>query len=86
MLVQKSVPVGCQVRAESKLGRVLWSFEVVQGCLEDEAGLLREMSEMDIRINIASLGLGHASSIVRCATSAGIQRAVFISKISVLSS
>lgn len=83
MLAQKGVQVRCLVRSESKLGRIPASFEVVHGCLEDEAGLLRAMSGMDILINIASLGFGHAPSIVRCATAAGLQRVVFISTTSV---
>jgi nucleoside-diphosphate-sugar epimerase len=82
-LAQMGVQVRCLVRNESKLGRIPASFEVVQGCLEDEAGLLRAMSGIDILINVASLGFGHAPSIVRCATAAGIKRAIFISTTSV---
>ena len=83
LLAHKGVSVRCLVRTKSKRGEIPSSFEVVQGCLEDEAGLLRAMSGMDILINIASLGFGHAPSIVRCATAAGIQRAVFVSTTSV---
>jgi nucleoside-diphosphate-sugar epimerase len=37
------------------------------------------MQGTDVLVNIASLGFGHADSIIRAAKDAGIQRAVFIS-------
>lgn len=38
-----------------------------------------ELSQADVLVNIASLGFGHANSIVAAAAEAGIQRAVFVS-------
>lgn len=78
-LAQEGIPVRCLVRTDSKRDRIPPSFEVIPGCLEDEEGLRRAMAGVDVLINIASLGFGHAPSLVRCATEAGVHRNIFVS-------
>jgi nucleoside-diphosphate-sugar epimerase len=54
---------------------ILW----VAGDISDSQALSASMRGTDALVNIASLGFGHADSIVRAAREAGIQRAVFVS-------
>jgi nucleoside-diphosphate-sugar epimerase len=49
------------------------------GDVSDTASLTSAMQGMDALVNIASLGFGHAESILRAAKDAGIKRAIFIS-------
>jgi nucleoside-diphosphate-sugar epimerase len=53
--------------------------EWAQGDLSDTQALTASMHGTDILVNIASLGFGHADSIISAAKNAGIQRAIFIS-------
>jgi len=54
-------------------------IEWAQGDLADWESLSAGMRGADALVNIASLGFGHADSILKAATAAGIQRAIFIS-------
>jgi nucleoside-diphosphate-sugar epimerase len=54
-------------------------IEWVLGDLSDVQTLSASMRGADSLINIASLGFGHADSIVNAATEAGISRAIFVS-------
>jgi nucleoside-diphosphate-sugar epimerase len=72
--------VRCLVRASSDtavlpLGRV----ELVHGDLGDEPALAKALRDVDVLVNIASLGWGHAPTIVRAAAAARLRRAVFLS-------
>jgi len=49
------------------------------GDVSNSESLTSAMQGTDILVNIASLGFGHAESIIRAAKEAGIQRAIFIS-------
>ena len=49
------------------------------GDVSDAQALSAAMRGTDALVNIASLGFGHADSIIRAAVDAGIQRAVFVS-------
>ena len=53
--------------------------EWVQGDLSDTQVLTSAMQGTDALVNIASLGFGHADSIIRAVQNAGIKRAIFIS-------
>lgn len=54
-------------------------IEWALGDVSDPQALSSAMQGTDALINIASLGFGHADSILSAATNAGIQRAIFIS-------
>ena len=54
-------------------------IEWVVGDLSDSKSLSNAMQSTDAFINIASLGFGHADSIITAAKNAGIKRAIFIS-------
>jgi nucleoside-diphosphate-sugar epimerase len=54
-------------------------IEWVEGDLSDARALTASMRGTEAVINVASLGFGHAASIVSAAQEAGIQRAIFIS-------
>ena len=75
---------GYEVRCLYRLGSdrsVLPDPEIdwVLGDLSDAQALSVSMRGMDALVNIASLGFGHADSVVRAANEAGISRAVFVS-------
>ena len=54
-------------------------IEWAAGDLSDTTALTTAMNGADALVNVASLGFGHAASIVSAAQKAGIQRAIFIS-------
>ena len=54
-------------------------IEWVQGDLSDTSALTTSMMGTDALVNVASLGFGHAESIISAAANANIQRAVFLS-------
>jgi len=51
----------------------------VLGDVSDTESLTSAMQGADVLVNIASLGFGHADSIIRAARDSGIKRAIFIS-------
>jgi uncharacterized protein YbjT (DUF2867 family) len=59
--------------------------EWMLGDLGEAQALSSAMRGMDALVNIASLGFGHADSIVRAAQEAGVQRAVFVSTTAIFS-
>src|SRR5215216_5110916 len=54
-------------------------IEWTEGDVSDTQALSTSMQGADALVNVASLGFGHANSIVCAAKEAGLQRAVFIS-------
>jgi nucleoside-diphosphate-sugar epimerase len=80
LLLKNGIQVRCLYRPESDRS-VLPQPEVewAVGDLSDSAGLCASMHGMDALVNVASLGFGHADSILNAAKEAGIQRAVFVS-------
>jgi uncharacterized protein YbjT (DUF2867 family) len=54
-------------------------IEWTLGDIADLQSLSTAMQGADVLVNIASLGFGHADSIISAATDAGIQRAIFVS-------
>jgi nucleoside-diphosphate-sugar epimerase len=80
LLLQKGYQVRCLVRENSKREVLpLSEVELVYGDLDDQDALARVLRGMDVLVNIASLGFGHAPNIVGSAVAAGIRRSVFIS-------
>lgn len=66
-------------RAQSVVER--FGASPIEGDLDDPSSLQRAFAESgaDTLVNIASLGFGHAPTIIEAAEHAGIKRAVFIS-------
>ncbi|MCI0556509.1 MAG: NAD(P)H-binding protein [Anaerolineae bacterium] len=80
LLLKKGYQVRCLYRASRDRSFLPQpEIEWVLGDLSDSQSLSTGMQSADALVNIASLGFGHADSIIRAAKSAGIKRAVFIS-------
>jgi nucleoside-diphosphate-sugar epimerase len=80
LLLKNGFEVRCLYRASSDRSpldglNVEWAL----GDVSDTQSLTSAMDGTDALVNIASLGFGHANSIIRAAKDAGIKRAVFIS-------
>lgn len=80
LLLKNGYEVRCLYRASSDRSS-LANLEIdwALGDISDSQSLTSAMSGTDTLVNIASLGFGHADSIIRAAKKAGIKRAVFIS-------
>jgi nucleoside-diphosphate-sugar epimerase len=82
LLLKNGYEVRCLYRPgrdRSALLRVHPQIEWVSGDLSDSQALAASMRGTEVLVNIASLGFGHADSIVRAAQETGIGRAVFVS-------
>ena len=80
LLLQSGCQVPCLYRPTSDRcllpqPEIEWSL----GDLSNTPALTASMQGTDALVNIASLGVAHAESIIRVTVKAGIQRAVFIS-------
>jgi nucleoside-diphosphate-sugar epimerase len=80
LLLKNGFEVRCLYRASSDRSPldgldIDWAL----GDVSDTESLTSAMHGADVLVNIASLGFGHADSIIRAAKDAGIQRAIFIS-------
>jgi nucleoside-diphosphate-sugar epimerase len=78
-LIEGGADVCCFVRPSSDTRRLPRGADLCAGDLDDPVSLERALSGMDALANVASIGFGHAPSIVRAAENAGVWRAVFIS-------
>ena len=80
LLLKSGYKVRCLHRASSDRSLLsLSELEWAAGDLSDTSALAAAMQGTDVLVNVASLGFGHAESIVSAAQKAGIQRAIFIS-------
>src|SRR5215510_13137213 len=80
LLLAQGMELRCLYRPGSDRGALPQpGIEWVRGDVADREGLAPLMEGSDALVNIASLGFGHADSIVGAARDAKIQRAVFIS-------
>jgi len=80
LLLKSGYEVRCLYRASSNRSSLSGlNIEWALGDVSDSQSLSTVMQGADTLINVASLGFGHADSIVSAAKNAGIQRAVFIS-------
>ena len=80
LLLKSGYEVRCLYRASSDRSILsLPEIEWATGDLSDTSALTAAMQGTDVLVNVASLGFGHAESIVSAAQKAGIQRAIFIS-------
>jgi nucleoside-diphosphate-sugar epimerase len=80
LLLKSGYEVCCLYRASSNRSSLSDSnIEWVLGDVSDAQSLTYAMQGADALVNVASLGFGHADSIISAAKNAGVQRAVFIS-------
>ena len=82
LLLKNGYQVRCLYRQGSDRSAPLRAqpeIEWALGDLSDSQRLSASMQGTDALVNIASLGFGHADSILGAAKDAGIQRAVFVS-------
>jgi len=80
LLLKNGFEVRCLYRASSDRSLLNGlDVEWALGDVSDTESLTSAIQGTDALVNIASLGFGHADSIIRAAKDAGIQRAVFIS-------
>src|SRR5215212_9289939 len=80
ILLKNGYEVRCLYRPQSDRSvlpqpEIEWAISNVS----DPQALSTSMQGIDALVNIASLGFGHADSILRTAKNAGIQRAIFVS-------
>lgn len=84
LLLKNGFEVRCLTRPGSDRSALLASvqegkIEWASGDLSDTQALSASMQGTDALVNIASLGFGHADSILGAAKEAGLRRAVFLS-------
>ena len=80
LLLQSGYQVRCLTRATSDLSLLsALTVEWAIGDLSNPETLAAALRGVDALVNIASLGFGHADSILRSAKEAGVRRAIFIS-------
>jgi len=80
LLIERGYRVRCLVRPTSDISVLKGhSVEWVGGHLEDQPALLTAFKEVDVLVNIASIGFGHAPNIIQAARASGLKRAIFIS-------
>ncbi len=80
LLLKSGYEVRCLYRVSSDRSPLAGlDVEWELGDVSDSQSLAAAMQETNALVNIASLGFGHADSIIRAAQNAGIKRAVFIS-------
>lgn len=79
-LKQEKFEMACFVRPSSDTTQLKsMGVELRIGDLDDYESFLRALEGIDVLVNIASLGFGHAPAIVKACEEAGVKRAVFIS-------
>ena len=80
LLLKNGYEIRCLHRRESDRSPLPHpEIDWVEGDLSETQALASSMRGADVLVNIASLGVGHADSILHAAQTAGIQRAIFIS-------
>lgn len=80
LLLKNGYNVRCLYRPGSDLSALPYpEIEWMLGDLSDAQALSAAMRGTDALVNVASLGFGHADSILRAAKEAGISRAIFVS-------
>lgn len=80
MLEQGSAELCCFVRSQSDLSNLTQGqIELAYGDLNQPETLQQALLGVDVLVNLASLGFGHAPQIVEATRAAGVKRAIFIS-------
>ncbi|MFD0673660.1 SDR family oxidoreductase [Cohnella sp. GCM10027633] len=79
-LVETDAEIRCLVRKDSDISQLdPKRVEIVYGSFEDKDSYRKALVGADKLVNIASLGFGHAETIVNGAVDAGVNRAIFVS-------
>ena len=79
-LLAHGYQVRCLVRSPDGMQRLpLDQVAVVRGDMGDRGSLVRALQGIDVLVNIASIGFGHAPDIVAEALANGVSRAIFLS-------
>lgn len=79
-LEQTNEDIRCFVRQTSNLTEIdRKRIEVIYGSFEDKDSYRKALQGVDTLVNIASLGFGHAETIVGEAEKAGVRRGIFVS-------
>ena len=80
LLIERGYCVRCLVRASSDRTVLAGNaVEWFQGDLADSHKLELSMKGVDVLVNVASIGFGHAPNVVGAALAAGVRRAIFLS-------
>ena len=80
LLLKSGYAVRCLYRASSDRSSLAGlDIEWALGDVSDPQSLTSAMQGTDALVNVASLGFGHAESILRSANEAGVKRGIFIS-------
>ena len=80
LLLKSGYAVRCLYRASSDRSALAGlNIEWALGDVSDPQSLISAMQGTDVLVNVASLGFGHAESILRSANEAGVKRGIFIS-------
>lgn len=87
LLLQQGADVRCLVRMSSNTSLLPTDkIELTYGDLEDQVSIEQALEGIDVLVNIASLGFGHAPHIVNAAITTHVQRAIFISTTAIFTS
>lgn len=79
-LVQRGHEVTCFVRETSNLDKIKrLGVKFVYGELDDYHSICEALEGKDTLINIASLGFGHAPTIIKACDNMGVKRSLFVS-------
>ncbi len=78
MLLDRGIRPRCLVRPTSDRA-ALGGVETMEGDIGDARSLERAFRGIDMLVNTASIGFGHAPALVAAAERSGVRRAIFIS-------
>ena len=86
-LLRHGFDVRCFMRPTSDVSRLpLSNVACVSGDLDEPSTLAKALEGINVLVNVASLGFGHAQDIVRVAEDAGVSRALFLSTTAIFTS
>jgi len=86
-LLRHGIEVRCLVRPTTDTDALRTrGVPIVDGDLDDEASLVRALDGCDALVNVASIGFGHAPTIVAAAERVGVGSAVFVGTTAVFTS
>lgn len=72
--------IRCFVRGTSKIDDLIkFNVDLTYGSFEDYDSLVRALTGVQTIINVASLGFGHASNIIKACEESGVERGIFFS-------
>jgi len=89
-VVRHLLSSGAEIRAFVRsTSNTMWlrknGVHILSGDLNQRATIERALQGIDLLINVASLGFGHARNIVTASVQAGVSRTVFVSSTSIFS-